>query len=357
VSITERRRLPLRHWGDWPGINLTALLAILVPTAILIGLLLGPVATDPVDLARAISALATGTELDIPATVLLTIRLPRLLLAACIGALLGITGAASQGLFRNPLADPSLIGVTGGAALGAAFTLFFLGGAISTSLAITAVISLGAFTGGIAAVLLVYRLATIAGQTEVSTMLMAGIGITALAGALVSLLEYLADDSLLRQLTLWKLGAIEGAGYASVGLASLVLLACIVVLPRQASGLNALLLGESEAGYLGFDVDALKRRLVLWIAGSVGIAVALVGTIAFVGLVVPHILRLAIGPDHRRLLPASALGGALLLVCADTLARLALAPRELPVGVITALIGVPFFLSLLHQRTREAAGL
>lgn len=272
-----------------------------------------------------------------------------MLLAALMGAILGMSGAATQGLFRNPLADPSLIGVTAGASLGAALVIVLGGNLLQGYTALTAV-SIGAFAGGAVAVLFVYRLATSSSGTSVATMLLAGIAITALAGAVGSLLEFHADNDMLRRISLWKMGGMDGANYPRLLLAGLVGAALLLALPRYAGTLNALLLGESEARHLGINVDRAKIALVGWVAVGVGTSVALVGTIAFVGLVVPHIVRMLVGPDHRVLLPASALAGAILLVVADTLARVVIAPTELPVGIITAIIGVPFFISLLRQR-------
>jgi iron complex transport system permease protein len=277
------------------------------------------------------------------------IRLPRVLLAAVMGATLAISGAAMQGLFRNPLADPSLIGVTAGASLGAALVIVTGGGLLQGYTGLT-LVSAGAFAGGVIAVLFVYRLATSPNGTSVATMLLAGIAITALSGAIGSLLEFFADNDMLRRISVWKMGGLDGANYPRLLLATVVSLALLVALPRYALALNALLLGESEARHLGIRVDSIKVALITWVAIGVGTSVALVGTIAFVGLVVPHMIRMLAGPDHRYLMPASALAGALLLVVADTLARVLVAPTELPVGVITTIVGVPFFISLLRKR-------
>lgn len=277
------------------------------------------------------------------------IRLPRVLLAAVMGATLGISGAAMQGLFRNPLADPSLIGVTAGASLGAALVIVTGGGLLQGYIGLT-LVSAGAFAGGVIAVLFVYRLATSPNGTSVATMLLAGIAITALSGAIGSLLEFFADNDMLRRISVWKMGGLDGANYSGLLLATVVSSAMLVTLPRYALALNALLLGESEARHLGISVDSIKVALVTWVAIGVGTSVALVGTIAFVGLVIPHMIRMLAGPDHRYLMPASALAGALLLVVADTLSRILVAPTELPVGVITTIVGVPFFISLLRKR-------
>ncbi|MDX1732924.1 MAG: iron ABC transporter permease [Halioglobus sp.] len=277
------------------------------------------------------------------------IRLPRVLLAVVTGATLALSGAAMQGLFRNPLADPSLIGVTAGASLGGALVIAGGGAAVHGYTGLT-LVSCGAFAGGVLAVLLVYRLATSASGTSVATMLLAGIAITALSGALSSLLEFFADNEQLRRISLWKMGGLDGADYPRLALAGTVGALVVVALPRYAAALNALLLGESEARHLGIEVDRVKVALILWVAVAVGTSVAMVGTIAFIGLVVPHIVRMICGPDHRYLMPASALAGAMLLVVADVIARTAVAPTELPVGIITAIVGVPFFISLLRDR-------
>jgi len=291
----------------------------------------------------------TGDAGNQNALIIGQIRLPRVLLAAVMGATLAISGAAMQGLFRNPLADPSLIGVTAGASLGAALVIVTGGGLLQGYTGLT-LVSAGAFAGGVIAVLFVYRLATSPNGTSVATMLLAGIAITALSGAIGSLLEFFADNDMLRRISVWKMGGLDGANYPRLLLATVVSLALLVALPRYALALNALLLGESEARHLGIRVDSIKVALITWVAIGVGTSVALVGTIAFVGLVVPHMIRMLAGPDHRYLMPASALAGALLLVVADTLARVLVAPTELPVGVITTIVGVPFFISLLRKR-------
>ncbi len=320
-----------------------------LPLCIVLGLANGAVPLGTADILAGITTTVTGADQGQGALIVGQIRLPRVLLAALMGAILGMSGAATQGLFRNPLADPSLIGVTAGASLGAAVVIV-LGGHLLPGYAALTLVSVGAFAGGVVAVVFVYRLATSSSGTSVATMLLAGIAITALAGALGSLLEFYADNDMLRRISLWKMGGLDGANYPRLLLAAVVGCALLLALPRYADTLNALLLGESEARHLGIDVDAAKIALIIWVAIGVGTSVALVGTIAFVGLVVPHIVRMLVGPDHRVLLPASALAGAILLVVADTLSRIVIAPTELPVGVITAIIGVPFFISLLRQR-------
>lgn len=283
------------------------------------------------------------------------LRLPRALLAALVGALLALCGAATQGLFRNPLADPSLIGVSAGAAVGASLVIVLLDH-LQWTLGGLSLVSLGAFAGGISVVPIVYRLAHSAAGTSVTTMLLAGMALTFLAGAFTSLLEFTADNDMLRRISLWRMGGLDGADATRVGLTAAVTLAVAAALLHQRQALNALLLGESEARHLGVDVERLQRTIVICVALGVGVSVALAGTIAFIGLVVPHMVRLLVGPDHARLLPLCACAGAVLLLLADTLARTVLAPTELPVGLVTAFIGAPLFLGLLRRRGRARLG-
>mgnify|MGYP001828156999 CR=1 FL=1 len=327
--------------------RLIFLLTLLLPPIVLAALAFG---SDPVTLADTLTALVGHADSERAAIIVNQIRLPRVVLAGIIGAVLGCSGAAMQGIFRNPLADPSLIGVTAGAALGASLVIA-LGGTWVEGLAGLTLVSLGAFAGGMSAVLLVYRLASSSDGTSVATMLLAGIAITALAGAMGNVLELFSSNESLRRISLWRMGGLDGADAQRSTIAAVVAAPVLLLLPRFATALNALLLGESEARYLGINVELTKMAIVVLVAIGVGASVALAGTIAFVGLIVPHMVRLLIGPDHRYLLPASALAGALLLITADTLARTLLAPTELPVGIVTAGIGVPFFISLLRRRS------
>ena len=324
-------------------------LYLLLPACLLLALSSGAVMLNAGDILAGLVATLGGGDANQATVIIGQIRLPRALLGALVGAVLASTGAATQGLFRNPLADPSLIGVTAGASLGASLAIVTAGGAISGYLGFS-LVSLGAFLGGLLTVAMVYRLAQSGSGTSVATMLLAGIAVTALAGSIGSLLEYHASNDMLRRISLWRMGGLDGANYPRLLIAGIVGGAVLLALPRYAAALNAMLLGESEARHLGIDVDRIKWGLIIWVAVGVGASVALAGTIAFVGLVVPHIVRLLIGPDHRSLIPACALAGACLLLLADTLARTVMAPSELPVGVVTALIGVPFFISLLRRR-------
>lgn len=330
--------------------KLLPVLAILLPLTAVVATVSGAVSIPLLDMLNSFGLKFSGKELS-PAylSIVVDIRLPRVLLAALVGSILAISGAVMQGLFRNPLADPSLIGVTAGASLGASIAIVISASYASTLMGFP-LLSLGAFVGGVLAVSLVYRLATGTYGTSVATMLLAGIGITALASSVSSLLEFYADNEILRRISLWRMGGLDGANYTGVAVAAVVVLVLSLIFPRYSLALNALLLGESEAKHLGINTERLKKKIIVLVAAGVGLSVALAGTIAFIGLVVPHILRLLIGPDHRYLLPASALAGAILLIVADNLARVILAPTELPVGLVTALVGVPFFISLLKRR-------
>ncbi len=284
--------------------------------------------------------------------ILLDIRLPRLLLGALTGAALAVSGALMQGLFRNPLADPGLVGVGAGAGLGAVIAIV-LGGALPAALSAAAgiyLVPLFAFFGGWIATLALYRIARARGQTSISTMLLAGIVLGALTGAATGILIYLADDTQLRDLTFWGLGSLAGANWTKVLTAGPIMAAGVLCAPLLARGLNAMALGEAVARHLGLRVERIKTAAIFAVAAMTGASVAVSGGIGFVGIVVPHILRLALGPDHRSLLPAAALFGAALLIAADMVSRIVVAPAELPIGIIMALIGAPVFLWILLAR-------
>ncbi len=287
--------------------------------------------------------------------VLWQLRAPRMLLGLLVGATLSVAGAMMQGLFRNPLADPGLIGVSSGAALGAV-TVIILGATFFPTwhfLTDIRFLPVAAFVGALAVTFFIQRLSDTGGYTAVATLLLAGIAINSLVGAVIGLSTFLATDAQLRTLSFWTLGSMGAANWATVALAAPFCLIMIVLAPFFAGLLNALALGEAEAAHLGFSIERSKRLLILLTAAGVGTCVAFTGMIGFVGLVVPHLVRLWIGPDHRWLLPASALLGGILLLVADTVARIIVAPAELPIGILTAAFGGPFFLyMLLRQRHR-----
>ena len=281
--------------------------------------------------------------------ILAEIRIPRLLLGLIVGAGLAICGTVMQGLFRNPMADPGLLGVSSGAALGAVLTIV-LGGELFGALMLSAGVWLlpaTAFAGGLLSLFIIHRLSVVGGKTDIATMLLAGIAVNAITGAFIGLISYIADDAQLRDLIFWSLGSLQITDWRKLLVAMAVIIPALLLLPRYGDALNANLLGESEAGHLGIEMEKVKRQLIILVALVVGIAVSLSGVIGFVGLLVPHLIRILTGPDHRLLLPASALFGATLLVGADIVARTAVAPAEIPIGIITALLGGPFFLWLL----------
>lgn len=279
------------------------------------------------------------------------IRFPRTLLCMLVGAILALCGTVMQGLFRNPLAEPGIIGVSAGASLGAALAIVLLGNLNFDARWMNAItLPLCAFLGGALTTIVVYRLGTNKFGTSVTIMLLAGVAISAVSGAGIGYLNYVADDQMLRDLTLWSMGSFAGANWQSITLCGITLLGLYFYFTRRAMALNALLLGESEARHLGIPIQRLKRALIVLSAVGVGVTVSAAGMIGFVGLVVPHLGRMLVGPDHRNLLPVSALLGALLLTIADMFARVAAAPAELPIGIVTALVGAPFFLYLLFQQ-------
>jgi len=280
--------------------------------------------------------------------VLVAIRAPRVLGAILIGASLAVSGATLQGLFRNPLADPALVGVSAGAAVATA-AVIVLGGAVVAWTRPTA-----AFFGSLAATALVYALATRDRRTDVGTLLLAGIAVNALAGAGNGMFTFLADDAQLRDITFWTLGSLGGLTWRALAVSGPVMIVGILVLPRLARELNALLLGEREAAHIGTNVQLVKVVSVALVAAGVGASVSVSGIIGFVGLVAPHLVRLAIGPDYRTLLPGSAVLGAILLLLADLVARTVVAPAELPIGIVTALVGAPFFIWLLLRNRRRS---
>ncbi|MEE8728991.1 MAG: iron ABC transporter permease [Rahnella inusitata] len=274
----------------------------------------------------------------------LTVRLPRVLLAVMVGCALASSGAVMQGLFRNPLADPGLLGISSGAALAVALTIV-MPFSLPPLLALYSHM-ISAFVGSLAISLIVFTLSRF-GHGGLSRLLLAGIAINALCGAAVGVLTYISDDQQLRQFSLWSMGSLGQAQWPTLAVASsLILPACIATF-FMSRRLNILQLGEEDAHYLGVNVRRTQLQLLLLSALLVGAAVAVSGVIGFIGLVIPHLLRMRIGADHRWLLPGSAMAGACLLLLADTLARTLVAPAEMPVGLITSIIGGPYFLWLI----------
>lgn len=290
--------------------------------------------------------------------IILDIRLPRAVMGLLVGASLAVSGAIMQGLFRNPLADPALVGISSGASLGAVLTIVLGSSLFGALFAVFGFYTLpvAAFLGCLVTTLLLYRIATRSGHTSVATMLLAGIALAALANAVTGVLIFVADDKQLRDLTFWGLGSLAGANWTKILSAAPIILVSLAVVPFLARGLNALTLGEAAAFHMGIPVQRLKNIAIVSVAALTGASVAVSGGIGFVGIVVPHVLRLIIGPDHRYLLPASALLGGTLLIFADMVARTIVPPAELPIGIITAFVGAPFFLWIL-LRGRSHTGL
>jgi iron complex transport system permease protein len=315
------------------------------------GLCIGAFPVGPAELLSAVGLSDRPLD-DTTAAVLYAIRAPRVIATFAVGAALAAGGAAMQSLFRNPLADPGLLGVSAGAAL-AAVSVIVLGERVMHVVPPHFrpwLLPLAAFLGGLAATVVVYRIAAREGITLIGTLLLAGIAINALASAGIGVLVFIADEQQLRTLIFWTMGGFGAVTWVAILPALLVLALTIPTLLPAAHLLDALALGEREAGHVGVDVERLKRRLVAQVALAVGAGVAISGIVGFVGLIAPHIVRLLLGPAHRTLLPAAALFGGAFLVLADVLARTIVSPAELPIGVLTAMVGGPFFLWLLAGR-------
>ena len=336
-------------------------LAGLLGVVLLAGLGIGALPIAP---GQALAILASQVGLELPwsfteqeAAVLLHIRAPRVAVGALAGAALALGGALMQALFRNPLADPGLIGVASGSAAAAA-SVTVLGPAVLPLLGLSPlyVMPVAAFLGGWGVTALVMKVARTAGRIRVDHLLQAGIALNAMGFSGIGVLMLIADDAQLREVAFWNFGSL---GRADWSIAPILLALVAPILwwgHRRAPALNALLLGEGEAALLGVPVERVKRVAVLLTCVAVGATISFTGLIGFVGLVAPHIVRLLAGPDHRRLIPASALLGAILLPLADIISRTVAAPIELPIGLVTALLGAPFFLYLLiREQRREAA--
>lgn len=343
------------------GRRLMLILGMAAAIVSVIAMGVGAMALSP---GQVVAVLADTIGIELPwafdateASVVLDIRAPRVLMGLIVGAGLALSGAVLQGLFRNPLADPGLIGVASGARLGAAISIVLTATPVLSWAQDLDLVSvpLFAFAGALGAMALVYRMALKNGRVEVTTMLLAGVAVAFFAEAAVGLLSYVADDVQLRTLTIWRLGSLGGASWDVLAVtAGLTAVSCSWLL-RDARALNAFLLGEAEAGHLGIATERVKIRIVVLSAIAVAAAVAFVGVISFVGLAIPHLVRLLAGPDHRIVLPGSVLLGAVGVVLADLTARTLAAPAELPVGSITAFAGAPFFAFLLiRSRSHHA---
>jgi iron complex transport system permease protein len=284
------------------------------------------------------------------AVILFQLRLPRVVLAMLVGAALAVSGTVFQALFRNPMADPAIVGVSSGAALGAIVVIVLGGGALLGGLAVSG----AAFGGAVIVALAVYRLARIGPAVHVATLLLAGIAVAAVISAFISLIMAFSGEEI-RSIYFWLLGGLGARGWRAVAVAAPLVAAGVAAALLSRRDLNLLALGEERAAQLGLDVERFKRRAVATGAILAAAAVSAAGVIGFVGLMTPHLLRLLLGADHGRLLPAVVVGGAAFLVLADLAARTVLSPEEIPVGAVTALLGGPFFLYLL-RREKASAG-
>lgn len=300
---------------------------------------------------------AVNVDLQTKMAVLLHIRLPRVLMSIAVGAGLALAGAALQGLFRNPMADPSIIGVSAGATLFAAIAIVLLQGFAISTLEATGLstLSVVAFIGAVLASWLVYKMATNKVETNVTTMLLAGLAINALAMAATGFLSYITDEAQLRNIVFFTMGSLGGAKWFSAIMMLLVTAIALVLLAPLGKHLNALALGEQEALALGTPLQSMKKRVVLVSSALIGVAVAFTGVIGFVGLVIPHLLRLAGIKDYRFLLTYAALAGGILLCWTDTLSRTLVAPAEMPIGIITSILGAPIFLLLIYNSRMKLA--
>ena len=321
-----------------PRVGLSVLLLVLLIVAVVsMGVGAASISLDE------LTTLTGGGVSSENETIILDIRLPRTLLAILVGAGVATSGAAIQGLFRNPLADPALIGVSGGAALFAAGYLV-----IGVELGVASVgIAASAFVGGLLTTWLVLEIGRMGGT--ISSMLLAGVAINAVTLSGVGLLTYLSTDGELRSVAFWALGSLNGADWSGVAIAACIL-PIVVTFLNRGKQLNAITLGDREAHHLGISVARLRIEIVVLTAVATGISVALCGVIAFIGLVVPHLIRLGLGSNHYVVIPGSAILGGILLLLADSLSRIVLSPTELPVGIITALLGGPFFIYLIVQQ-------
>ena len=333
-----------------------AVLGLLILTGALVSLSLGPVHIPIGHVASIVLAFVgfdAGEFTRTEQLVIEQIRLPRIVVGASVGMALGVAGATMQGLFRNPMADPGIIGVSTGGAVGAvvaiatgATGLFFL--ALPTF----------AFVGALVATFLVYGIAAVGGHFSMATLLLAGVAVNAFLGAIVSaIIILLPDNGALREILFWLAGGLDSRSWEHVRISAPLILGAAAVIVLMSRDLNLLMLGDDEARSMGVRVGRARTTLLVAAALATGAAVAVSGTIAFVGLVTPHILRLVMGPDHRVLIPMSAAGGALFVILADTVARTVIQPAEFRVGVLTAFVGAPFFILLLIKNKRQAYSL
>ena len=336
-------------------IILSTALGLILVAAVIVSAITGQLAISPSDVVGSLLKWMGIANSWAPAdpvieSTLQVVRFPRIVMALAVGAALAVAGALMQAVFGNPLAEPGVVGVSSGAALGASTAIAF---GISAS---GGGVALLAFLGGLGATLLVYAVARAGGRTEVVTLLLTGIAINAFAQAGLAFVLFLADTASREQIVFWQLGSLAGSLWSEVVVVLPVLVIGTVLALMMSRQLDLLALGERNARHLGVDVERLRIVAIVLVALLTGVAVAFAGIIAFVGLVVPHIIRMALGPAHRGLLLASAVGGGALLAVADLLTRTLVSGADLPIGMLTALVGGPFFFGLLYQQRRRSGG-
>jgi len=287
-------------------------------------------------------------------TVVIDIRLPRILMGIIVGIALGISGAILQGLFRNPLIDPGFIGVSSGAAIGAMFVIMFSQLiAIENNFYIQFLLPVFAMSGGLSTTILVYKMSQMSGKTNIMAMLLSGIAVNAFSGSIIGFLVYRASDMELRSFTFWTLGSLDNSNWLIVSIAVVSILIPIIISIKLRKKLDIFMLGDAEAGYLGLNIEKLKKRIIFISALMVGVTVAFCGMIGFIGLVTPHLVRLIMGPSHKTLIFGSAILGAIILILADFISRIIIAPAQLPIGIITSALGAPFFLWLIVSQKQK----
>lgn len=350
----EQRQLLKPHWGRAAILGTALGLALLVLIVVSAGM--GQLKIPPSEVLGTVLSKLGIDWFPLPShsqgeSALMTIRFPRIVMAILVGAGLATAGALMQGVFGNPLAEPGIVGVSAGAALSASivivFGLTFLG---------NWTVAIFAFAGGLVTALLVYALARSRGRSEVVTLILTGVAINAFCGAGLAFLTFLGDTQAREQIVFWQLGSLNGSRWQYVGVVAPFIIVGLIAACFMSRKLDLLALGDRVAKHLGVNVELLRMASIVVVALMTGAAVAFCGIISFVGLVVPHIIRMVVGPAHRTLIPLSALGGALLLSGADLIARTAIPYADLPIGMLTALVGGPFFFWLLHRARRQSGG-
>jgi iron complex transport system permease protein len=340
--------MKLQGLSAWTTVALIGgLLGLVILAALAIGSVNVPLAQTLAILLHHLHLSEDVTWTPTQATIILQVRLPRVLMAALVGGGLALSGTVMQGIFQNPMADPGLLGVSSGAALGAVLALT-LGWAVQHYLVLPGC----AFLGGLTAAGLVYGLATSGGKTPVATLLLSGVAMSSLGTALTSFILTRSRDSMIREILFWLMGGLEASTWEHVRLTTPVVLLGVTVIILFSRDLDILLCGEQRALTLGVDAQWCRMLLLILATAVTAVVVSVSGTVGFVGLIVPHMLRLLVGPQHHRLLPVSFLGGALFLILADLVARVLVRPQEVRLGIITAFVGVPFFLYLLRSHRR-----